>query len=96
MGGCLWLDGAARKACRVLRARLRPLGYTVLCASWSSDRAMIHAARMWGCMIVSSDKHPGPTDLPRPREWIYIPPDLVGRKSARDLASHIIKIALGR
>ena len=93
---CIWLDGAARKACQVLRARLLPLGYIVKCNSWMHDRTMEHIARMLGCIIVSSDRRPEPNDVPPRAPWIYLPLDLIAGKSARDLATHIIKLALGK
>ena len=89
---CIWLDGAVVKACRVLRARLAPLGYRVKCGSWMHDRTIEHVARMLGCVVVSSDRAPEPTDVPPRVPWIYVPPWLPGRKSARDLATHILKL----
>ena len=93
---CIWLDGAVRKACRVLRARLLPLGYMVKCNSSMHDRTIEHIARMLGCVIVSSDRHPEPNDVPSRAPWIYIPHDLVARKNARDIATHIIKLVFGK
>jgi len=93
---CIWLDGAARKACKVIKARLLPLGYTVKCNSQMHDRTMEHIARMLGCIIFSSDRHPEPNDVPPRVAWIYLPQDLIVRKNARDLATYIIKLAFGK
>lgn len=59
------------------------------------DRTMEHIARMLGCVIVSSDRHPEPNDVPPRVPWIHIPHNLIARKSARDLATHIIRLVLG-
>jgi len=82
---CVWLDGAATKACTVLRARLSALGYEVICKSDYADEILDVLAKTRGCIVVSTDKRAPSFG------WIYIDFDWVKRKSARDIASRIIK-----
>jgi len=75
---CIWLDGAVRKACRVLRRRLEPLGYTFKCRSDLPDYYIDLFAKRLGCTaVVSSDR-----DASSMYGWIYIPPSYVGRRNS--------------
>ncbi|BES80467.1 hypothetical protein [Pyrodictium abyssi] len=54
---CVWLDGSLLKACRVLRARLGPLGYRAICRSGLPDGAIDAMAARAGCAVATSDEH---------------------------------------
>lgn len=88
---CIWLDGMLVKACRVLRARLEPLGYRIVCKSRLPDDIIAALASASGCAIVTSDKGFARKRLTRGYNTIYIDARLASRKSARDLATLIIK-----
>lgn len=84
---CIVLDGGAAKAIRVLRARLAPLGVTIKPAPHGLPDFLVDAlARVRGCVVVSTDR-----DGHR-YGWVVVEPSYAARKSARDLASHIIKL----
>ena len=86
---CIWLDGSLLKACRVLRARLGPLGIRVICRHSLPDRAIDYMASRMGCAVATTDQH----ILRAAMEacWAKTPQEYVERKSARDLATHILK-----
>jgi len=86
---CIWLDGSLLKACRVLRARLGPLGYRVVCRSNLPDGAIDYMAARVGCVVATSDEHVV-RELTRAC-WAKVPQRYVEGKSARDLATHILK-----
>lgn len=83
---CIWLDGGLTKACRVLRARLGPLGWRVVCRTGLPDHAIAELARRMGCVVASTDR------LAARLGWVYVPMGYASRKSARDLATHIVKL----
>ena len=85
----LVLDAGATKAVRVLRARLGPLGYDVRVSPPGVPDVIVDGFRLRGYVIVTTDR-----DGLR-LGWVYIPLEYAGRKSARDLASHITKIVFG-
>ena len=84
---CIWLDAMALKACRVLRARLEPLGYGIVCRSSLPDRVIAELALRWGCVVVTSDKRFASIYARYP--VIFIPE--LEKKSARDAATAIMK-----
>ena len=86
---CLWLDGSLLKACRVLKARLGPLGYRVICRSGLPDRAIDEMASRAGCAVATSDEHIIRGTMRAC--WAKTPQEYIERKSARDLATHILK-----
>jgi len=86
---CLWLDGSLLKACRVLRARLGPLGVRVVCRSGLPDRAIDYMASRAGCAVATTDQHV--LAVAMQACWAKIPQGYAERKSARDLATHILK-----
>lgn len=85
---CVWVDGALTKACRVLWARLGRLGWRVLCRKDLPDPTIAELASKMGCVVVSTDRFSS-----RRYGWVYIPHWYAERKSARDLATHIVKRA---
>ena len=89
MAGCVWLDGSLLKACRVLKARLEPLGVRVICRSSLPDGAIDQMAAQAGCTVATSDEHIVRATMQAC--WAKIPQSYVERKSARDLATHILK-----
>ena len=89
MTRCLWLDGSLLKACRVLKARLEPLGYRVVCRSNLPDHAIDEMAARSGCVVATSDEHIVRATMQAC--WAKIPQEYIERKSARDLATHILK-----
>ncbi|RUM47273.1 MAG: hypothetical protein DSY37_03220 [Hyperthermus sp.] len=89
MGWCLWLDGSLLKACRVLKARLEPLGYLVVCRHSLPDRAIDSMAARMGCVVASTDQHIIRAVMLTC--WTILPQEHVERKSARDLATLILK-----
>jgi len=83
---CVWLDGGVAKACRVLKARLEPLGIRVVCRLSLPDGVIDELARREGCVVVSTDKM-------SPRfGWVLVDHKWVERKSARDIATRVIKL----
>ena len=90
-GRCIWLDGSLLKACRVLRARLTPLGFRVVCRAGLPDPALDEMAYRMGCTVASSDGHV--VRALRRACWALVPQWYVERKSSRDLATHILKQA---
>ena len=84
------LDGGVAKAYRVLRARLGPLGYDVRVSPPGLPDEVLDGYRARGYVIVSTDK-----DALR-LGWIYVPMSYARWKSARDLASHVIKLVFQR
>jgi len=83
---CIWLDGATTKACRVLKARLSQLGYEIICKTNYVDEILDKLAKLRGCIVVSTDKRSTSFG------WIYIDIDWVRHKSARDIATRIVKL----
>ena len=84
---CIWLDGSTRKAWRVLRARLRPFGYRIVCKSEVPDDVIEWLSRARGCVVATSD-----SKAARRFGWILVPNWYIERKSARDLATYLIKL----
>ena len=78
---CIILHGAANKACRVLKARLEPLGHQVYCSHLPLAAAEMHAEKR-GCILVTSA---------RCSKCVVIDHSVVYRNSSRDLATRIIK-----
>ena len=91
MARCIWLDGGVVKACRVLRARLELLGYRILCRTNLPDPVIVEIAERMGCVIVTTDEF-----MARRYSAVYIPMGRAAGKSARDLATLVIKTVLGR
>jgi len=90
MDKCVWVDGGVTKACRVLRARLAPLGYRVVCKTSYADEILDILAKTSGCTVVSTDKRSNSFG------WIYIDNKWIEHKSARDIATRIIKLIFSR
>jgi len=86
MEKCIWLDGGATKACRVLKARLVPLGYRIICKTDYADEILDIFAKASGCIVVSTDKRSNMFG------WIYIDNKWIEHKSARDIATRILKL----
>ncbi len=95
---CIWLDGGLVKACRVLRARLEPLGYRVICRFRLPDAEILRLAWLQGCIVATTDKWM--SLLARltgmPVTVVHVPQERVEAKSSRDLATLVIKATLGR
>jgi len=84
---CVWLDGGARKACGILKARLGPLGIKVVCRSSLPDEIIDGMARRDGCAVVTTDK-----EAAARFGWILLDFGWVEHKSARDIATRVLKL----
>ncbi len=91
LAGCIWLDAMLVKACRVLRARLAPLGYRVVCRSGLPDDLIAEVAARLGCIVVTTDKGFARKRVTRGYRVVYVDAGKAMEKSARDLATLILK-----
>ena len=73
----------------MLRARLQPLGVRLVCRSNLPDPVIDYIAARSGCVVATSDEHI--IRVLMSACWVKIPQGYVERKSARDLATHILK-----
>lgn len=90
-GRCIWLDGPLLKACRVLRARLGPLGYRVVCRANLPDPLIAELAAKTGCALATTDEYLAALARRLGARAALIDAGRAARKSARDLATLILR-----